>query len=153
MSQVLEWLASHPWVILLLGGVVVALGGSAAAYFLWRGLRPGGRQPQSRLSPPTHPAPTQSPPKSASRHEAPTVPPEKPVIAAGATSAADDEPPAMDDEMQELLAKLETYSATLAEDEILPLARGGRISKDAIRRMIKRLESLDEKSAEGAGEE
>lgn len=59
----------------------------------------------------------------------------------------------MDEEMQELLAKLETYSATLAEDEILPLARGGKISKEAIRRMIKRLESLDEGPAKGAGEE
>ncbi len=148
MSQALEWLMTNSWIILLAGGVIVVLGGSAAAYFLWRGLR-RGREP-SRLSPPTQPAPVKAPPKSASRYEAPTVPPEKPVVAADAPAP---EPPPVDEEMQELLAKLETYSATLAEDEILPLARGGKISKDAIRRMIKRLESLGNRSVEEAGEE
>lgn len=154
--QMLEWLTVNSWAVLLFGGLFVVLAGGAAAYFLWRGLRRGGDQ--ARLSPPTQPARRRTPAGRLSRHDAPTVPPEKPVVAAsappsGAEEASEASAPVVDEEMQALLAKLETYSATLAEDEILPLRGGGTISKDAIRRMIKRLEASRGKAAEEAGEE
>jgi hypothetical protein len=143
MGQVFEWLATHAWVVLLAAGIFVVLAGSAAAYFLWRGLGRGAE----RISPPTQPRQRESSPAPVSRHEVPTVPPEKPAFAGRAPAAVQTEETAIDEEMQALLAKLETYSATLAEDEILPLARGGKISKDAIRRMIKRLEASDHEAA------
>lgn len=156
MRGILDWLAVNAWAVLSFGGLFVVLAGGAAAYFLWRGLRRGGTP--SRLSPPTQPASHRTPPGKVSRHEAPTVPPEKPAVAAsaplaGAEEDAEASAPVVDEEMQALLDKLETYSATLAEDEILPLGRAGKISKDAIRRMIKRLEASKDREAEEAGEE